>query len=255
MRYKTTKEELEDAVKKSKSVASVCRILNIRPVGGNYKTLKIKFKEWGIDTSHFTGQGWNVGLLLHRPNKGFELSEILVKDSTYTNTTNLKEKLINKGIKEHKCECCGLTEWNEKPIPIELNHINGENTDNRIENLEIICPNCHAQTPTYRRKNKKSAINKTKKDRYEKYKNTPVIVKVVNNCIVCGSETENKYYCSTKCYKSEQSKNIPTIDEILESFKTEKSFCAVGRKYDVSDNAVRKWCKNYGILDSIKKAV
>jgi 5-methylcytosine-specific restriction endonuclease McrA len=59
--------------------------------------------------------------------------------------------LINEGIKEHKCELCGITEWNGKPAPIELDHINGKHTDNRIENLRILCPNCHAQTPTWRK--------------------------------------------------------------------------------------------------------
>ena len=81
-------------------------------------------------------------------------SEYLVENSV-VQSFKLKGRLIAEGLKEHKCECCGITEWNGKPAPIELDHINGNHHDNRLENLRILCPNCHAQTDTYRGKNKK----------------------------------------------------------------------------------------------------
>jgi 5-methylcytosine-specific restriction endonuclease McrA len=168
MRYKYTKKDLENAVKKSKSIASVCRILGVRPVGGNYKTIKSKLKKWNIDYSHFTGQGWNVGLKF-KPMKKRPLSEILIKNSDFTSTYHLKERLFNEGIKEKRCESCDLVEWLKKPIPLELNHINGDNMDHRLENLEILCPNCHAQTPTYRTKNKKSALSEKREVEFRKF--------------------------------------------------------------------------------------
>jgi len=168
MRYKYTKEDLENAVKKSKSIASVCRILGVRPAGGNYKTIKSKLKKWNIDYSHFTGQGWNVGLKF-KPMKKRPLSEILIKDSDFISTYHLKERLFNESIKEKRCESCNLTEWLGKPIPLELNHINGDNTDHRLENLDILCPNCHAQTPTYRTKNKKSALSEKREVEFRKF--------------------------------------------------------------------------------------
>lgn len=155
MKYKFSKEELKDVVDKSLSVAQVCRSLNIKPCGGNYKTLKYKFSEFDIDTSHFTGPAWNVGDRFRPFNKVQPLETILIENSTHTNSGSLKRRLIKEGVLKAKCEVCNLSEWMGKPIPIELDHVNGNNRDNRRENLRILCPNCHAQTETYRGKNKK----------------------------------------------------------------------------------------------------
>lgn len=86
------------------------------------------------------------------------LNLIMVKGSTYQ-TNKLRIRLLKEGLKEHKCERCCLTKWNKKPIPLELSHKNGINDDHRLENLELICPNCHAQTDTYRGKNWGKARN------------------------------------------------------------------------------------------------
>lgn len=169
MKYRYTDEELILAVQKSKSIANVCRELNIRAVGGNYKTIKNKIKNLNIDTSHFTGQGWNIGLK-HKFHKPILLEELLVENSNYKNTNSLKKRLLNSHIKEYKCECCGNVAWLGKPIPLELHHINGVNTDNRIENIQLLCPNCHASTDTYRGKNLQSAISEKREVEYRKFR-------------------------------------------------------------------------------------
>ena len=81
------------------------------------------------------------------------LEEILVEHSSYISTYHLKERLLKEGVKECKCECCGNTKWMGEPIALELHHVNGVKDDLRIENLQILCPNCHAFTDNYRGRN------------------------------------------------------------------------------------------------------
>ena len=79
----------------------------------------------------------------------------MVKNSSYTNFFRLKKRIINENLIEYKCSICGIENWNNKPIVLQLDHINGNNRDNRIENLRFLCPNCHSQTETFCKKNKK----------------------------------------------------------------------------------------------------
>lgn len=172
MKYRFTKEDLQKAVDTSLSIAQVCRVLGIVPAGGNYKTLNSKFKLWDIDISHFTGKAWNQGERFKPFGKKIPLKVALVENSTYTSTHHLKVRLFKEGIKEKVCEGCGLSEWRNKPIPLELNHINGKNLDHRLENLEILCPNCHAQSDFYRGRNKLGALSKMEDVEYRKFRET-----------------------------------------------------------------------------------
>lgn len=85
----------------------------------------------------------------------FPIEDILVENSTYSKTHNIRLRLISEGYKKHQCEICNRKSWQGKPIPLELHHINGITNDHRIENLQIICPNCHAQTDNFKIKNMK----------------------------------------------------------------------------------------------------
>lgn len=281
-KYKYTNEELIDAVKESVSIAGVCRKLGIKPVGGNYKTLKSRFKELNLDTSHFTGQVWNKGLKYSVTSR-IPLEEILTENSPYKTISKLKEKLFKANLKERKCEICGNTEWLGQAIPLELHHINGINTDHRIENLQILCPNCHATTENYRGKNQKSALSEKREVEYQNFKesleNKNSDANLESNkldaetlcdkpkssrkkkklkityCAYCGAEminSKNKC-CSQECAHKLNGSKRPPVMELLEKFKELKSFVQVGKYYGVTDNAVRKWVKLYGIEDMVKK--
>jgi len=152
---KYTDKEFQEAIEQSFSLAQTLSKVGLRPTGGNYAIAKMRIKEMNLDISHFKGQGYLKGKT-HNWGKKISLDEILVKDSSYQ-SYKLKKRLLKDGLMEHKCYNCNGIEWLGHPIPLELEHINGDRFDNRIENLILLCPNCHAQTGTYRGKNKKQS--------------------------------------------------------------------------------------------------
>lgn len=158
MATKRTQEEFILAAQNALSIAGMCRNLGLKPCGGNYKLMHNAINKYNLDISHFRGQGWNAGLKF-KPCTARPIEEILVENSTFQ-SFKLKNRLIKEGLKEHLCESCGLTTWQGKKIPLELHHINGNNKDNRLDNLQLLCPNCHALTDSYRGKNNNSAMRK-----------------------------------------------------------------------------------------------
>jgi hypothetical protein len=142
---------IREAVRTCTSKRQVLKKLGLVPAGGNYATLDKVLESHQIDTSHFRGHGWNKGLLLSRRKVPVET---LLRAGTRIQSFKLKQRLLAEKILEPICSRCGLTEWLGGPVPTELDHINGDVTDNRLDNLRILCPNCHALTPTHRGKNK-----------------------------------------------------------------------------------------------------
>jgi len=250
-KYKYEKVELKNIIKDCLSIADICRKLNIRPVGGNYKTLNKYIKLYKLDISHFTGQAWNVGKRFKMFCKTIPLKEILIKDSTYTSTNNLKNRLLQEGYIEYQCKECGLIEWNNKSISLHLDHINGNNMDNRIENLRLLCPNCHSQTETYCNKTKVSKKSEYRKNQYEQYKNFPVVNDTNREEIKekkkyfckCGKEINKYSKMCIECHHKKLRRVERPEKEQLKNEVKEYGFAATGRKYNVSDNTIRKWIK------------
>lgn len=216
-----SREDFKKAWGSSSSIAEVLYKLGYAQGGGSYDTIRRAAEELELDYVHMKGQGHMKG---KRANNLRPLSELLVKGSK---AGRLKERLFREGVFERRCSICLITEWNEKPAPLELDHIDGDNTNNEIQNLRILCPNCHAQTETYKGKN----IARREKQ--------PAL------CIDCSKEISNKGAKRCKsCSRSAYSKIIwPSIDD-LKLRVSERGYSQVGRDLGVSDNAVRKHIKS-----------
>jgi hypothetical protein len=152
---KYTDQQFIDAVKNNFSVRNVLKELGVAPTGGSYKLFYSRVKKLNLTINHFTGQG-HLKNKTHNWSVKTPIEEVLVEDSTYSNTSFLNKRLIKEGLLEEKCSIpeCGITEWQGQKISLHLDHINGNNTDNRIKNLRLLCPNCHSLTPTYCGRNK-----------------------------------------------------------------------------------------------------
>lgn len=153
---KWSEEQLFEAVKTSRSVRQVIQALGLIPAGGNYVHIQKRISELKINTSHFLGMGWGKGLSFARKTP-IALEKILIQNSSYQ-SFKLKKRLFAAGLKKKECEECGWKKISEDGrVPLELDHINGDHSDNRINNLRILCPNCHSLKPTHRGKNKKKS--------------------------------------------------------------------------------------------------
>lgn len=250
-KYRHTEEDYRKAVAKSHSVADVCRILGILPMGGNYGTVQKKIAKYNLDASHFLGQAHNRG-------KTFVQSP--------TGKETIKKRLVqNRG---HKCESCENTHWLGLPIVLELEHVDGNNTNNEDSNLLLLCPNCHSQTPTWRRKKvnpeevfktvcpscngKKQARSKTCKGCYiptgkngstESYAIRGVPVVLYCSCGNAMSKGANQ--CSECLHKAQERIVWPAPEELATRLRT-TSYTALGRELGVSDNAIRKYLRKHG---------
>ncbi len=136
---------IKEAVLSSNSMIEAASKTNL-----NIKTFFKYAKLLGLFKPNKPGKGINKKM------PSIPLNKILNGDNPQYHTYKLGKRLISENYKEHKCEKCNNTEWNNLPIPLELDHIDGNSFNHKLENLRLLCPNCHAQTPTYRSKNRKS---------------------------------------------------------------------------------------------------
>ncbi len=147
-----TDEQLIEAVASEKSYSAVLKRLGLKLSGGTHAHLKLHVRQLGLDTAHFTGKGWCTGQhnLIFIDKIQIPLEKILVRESTYSSTVSLKKRLLRAGLLENKCYICGgLPEWQGKPLVLQLDHVDGDRTNNLLVNLRLVCPNCHSQTPTF----------------------------------------------------------------------------------------------------------
>jgi len=159
MRERYTDRQMIAAIKTSRSIRQVLIKIGLKAAGGNYNTVKRAIKKFNLKVN-MVGQAYLRGKT-HSWGLRIPLKKILVKETSYKGGSyKVKGRLLLAGILKNKCYCCDGTEWLGKPIPLELEHINGDNKDFRIQNLRLLCPNCHTLTKTYRGKNIKINVPK-----------------------------------------------------------------------------------------------
>lgn len=219
-----TDEQLRDALASNISIAGVLRALGLSTSPGNYKTIYHYIDLLQLPIDHLRGKS-------HGTSSGGrkELDELLTENS-YCNTRDLKKKLIKAGLIEEMCVKCGLgPTWKGGPLSLQLDHINGNPSDNQLGNLRVLCPNCHSQTKTF------------KKGGGSRYRRAVVI----NACRTCKKSISPKATQCKVCSSGEQPTKVkwPPASTLVELVQT-TSYVEVGRRLGVSDNAVRKRLKS-----------
>lgn len=228
MKTKYTKEMLEPVVMQCTSMRQVLPKLGLLYSGSMHMHIKKLVQMYGIDTSHFCTTSGK-----RQFSEPIKPEEYLINNpEVFRPPLRIKTYLLRDGIKEWKCEKCGGVEWNSIPIPIQLHHKDGDIHNNTLENLELLCANCHAQTDNYAGR-KSSAQNKCKRCG----KNIP------NSREFCSKSCANK----TREYPDRYKVAHPSKQQLKKDMES-MSWLAIGRKYGVSDNAVRKWARKYDLL-------
>lgn len=225
--WKISLEEFKKIISISKTLKEALSYFNLENKGNNYKTLYKRAKEENVDTTHFVKHYNNAGVY-----KKLSIECYLVENSN-SSRSSIKKRIIKEKLIEYKCNECGLIDnWNNKKLSLHLDHINGINNDNRLENLRFLCPNCHSQTASYAGKK----LKKKKEDlaNYNKFQ-----------CFKCHKLKQGSALYCRKCLPND--KIIWPGKEELQKLVWEKATTKIAKELGVSDKAVEKRCKKYGI--------
>lgn len=221
-----SKNEIQKLLNESSSFIEVLEKLGLCGHSGNHRTLKERIK---LDNLNIEMLKKKRVELIRRSSikKKIPLSKIMIENSSY-GTNHLKGRLIKEGILEYACERCGNKgEWMNQKLTLQLEHKNGKSRDHRLENLCFLCPNCHSQTETYSGKN-----SSMKRSRV---------------CSQCKGPTKGKGKICRLCVSRNQPKKFLITKEDLEELVKKYPMTSIGKKFGVSDNAIRKRCDKLGI--------
>jgi len=220
--WKMGLNEFKILIAQSSSYKEALESLGYHNRGNNYRTLKRRIEEEGIDDSHIRNKPRNYMAV---KKTRIPLEKILVRNGVPYNNARLRNRLIAHNFLNNICSICGIgPEWNGQDLTLQLDHIDGDHRNNLLQNLRLLCPNCHSQTPTFA--GKKLAI--------------------INRC-KCGEVIHRTSKRCVDCSRKHSRKTIRPTKRELELMLSKDSWCTVGRYYGVSDNAVRKWAKKYGM--------
>ena len=230
-------EDIRQWIVEKKPKSYMCAELDCKPT-----TLDSYLDKMGIK---YNG---NSGLKGYCKTKQDTPIELYLNNEKQIHSSRLKNKLIKEQYKKCECEGCGLTKWQGVQIPLELHHNDGNRFNNNLNNLTLLCPNCHALTDNYRGKNVKAHKNNPIKK--------PIRIKKMNYCVDCHRSIDPR---AVRCKSSngterEQEKinKHPSREELKHLIRI-MPFLQIGKKYGVSDNAIRKWCKNCQLPSSSRE--
>ena len=233
------KEELSRIVKESSSYTAVLKFFGLESKGANNETLKKRLNEERIDYSHIKENKYKFSAKRIIPDK-----EIFKKNSKVSQSV-LKRRILRNNMLAYQCSECGIgPEWCGKPLTLQLDHKNGNRTDNRLENLRFLCPNCHAQTPNFAGGLSPEIKSKNKQKKLERELERGR--QLGRYCEQCGGplRPSQEQFCSKKCRGKDarKSSKSPSKEDLEKDIKN-MSFVRIGKKYGVSDNTIRKWIK------------
>lgn len=268
--YDFTRQQLQDLLDSNGTYMSILRAAGIES-SSSTNTLKRIISEHDLDTSKFEE---NRKIFLKQSAKRsfcrkYDIESKLRKN-TKAQSHKLKNKLIELGYKENKCELCGISEWMNTPVKLQLHHIDGDHNNNELSNLQILCPNCHSMTDNFGVYNSKRVKRistickecgaKIKKNKtglcapcYYKYKSQNAKTKYENKEIICPRCKKNLMHPTSKmcnfCYgeiRTAKLNNTISRDKLKKMIRS-TPFVRIADMYKVSDNTIRKWCDRYGL--------
>lgn len=225
--WTTDKDELQKIIDESSSLCDVLRKLNYKKFSNNCKTLKERIVEDKLCLDKMETNRVDAQNCTNR-----YTDQEMFKINSNCDSKNIKARILKKNLLEYKCQICGIgNQWNGKKLVLQLDHINGDITDNRLENLRYICPNCHSQTETYAGKKNKKDVE-------------------INRCIECGKQiyrtSERCIKCNGKTFhktniQEEQLRKLIIEDKL--------SYVKIGKMFGITDNAIKKRCIRLGIIE------
>ncbi|VBB18633.1 conserved domain protein [Yasminevirus sp. GU-2018] len=255
---KITQMTKEDLIELMKDVS--CMTDALRKMGIQNKTFYLALLRKKIND-----EGLEVPLYKHEFRKKQELNDVMVENSSF-HRDQLKKRLLKEALIENMCAICDLgPEWNGKPLVLQLDHINGINNDHRIENLRMLCPNCHSQTETFtgkqRRKMRKCAECDTNiYGQYDKCDNCYAvsgkrenIISKTNTC-KCGKKIVKDAEHCVECMGKNSRRFEATKEQLEQLLLVEKkTYVEVGKQFGVSDNAIKRRCRILGVILPARK--
>lgn len=273
--YNLSKEELQELLNKSSTYMEILRYVGIK-TSSSIVTLKRIISEYNLDTKMFeeNKKEYRKKNAKEANTFTYDIYDKLRK-GIKTNNHKLKNKLIEIGLKEEKCEICGITKWFGQPVKFHLHHKDGDHYNNELSNLQILCPNCHSMTDNYgvynsdrykenkgkyyckicgkelKRKRKTGLCeecyknNSSKKEKIRKKQ-----IRIKDICPICKIRYKNKEsnMCSV-CYHKSREKDLSltiTRDELKMLIRKEK-FINIAERYNVSYKTIGTWCKKYDL--------